>query len=103
MAQVVAQDPHSYLVNAAELTANPDGIHIDAASQRRFGIRYFQAFEQHQDVPDVLADEAVQLDQLYQRPESQQEKMYRLSRDFAFGQMSYADFIAQLTGKETSK
>lgn len=103
MAQVIAQDPHSYLVNAAELTANPDGIHIDAASQRRFGIRYFQAFEQHQDVPDVLADEAVQLDQLYQRPESQQEKMYRLSRDFAFGQMSYADFIAQLTGKETSK
>jgi len=103
MANVVAQDPHSYLVNAAELTANPDGIHIDAASQRRFGLRYYAAFANQGDVLAVLPDEAIQLEALYQRPETPQEKMYRLSRAFALGQMSYPEFIAQLTGEGTAK
>ncbi|WP_436667850.1 sialate O-acetylesterase [Latilactobacillus sakei] len=103
MANVVAQDPHSYLVNAAELTANPDGIHIDAASQRRFGLRYYAAFANQEDVLTVLPDEAIQLEALYQRPETPQEKMYRLSRAFALGQMSYPEFIAQLTGEGTAK
>lgn len=103
MANVVAQDPHSYLVNAAELTANPDGIHIDAASQRRFGLRYYAAFTNQEDVLAVLPDEAAQLEALYQRPETPQEKMYRLSRAFALGQMSYPEFIAQLTGEGTAK
>ncbi|SPS07206.1 sialate O-acetylesterase [Latilactobacillus sakei] len=97
MANVVAQDDHSYLVSAAELTANPDGIHIDAASQRRFGLRYYAAFTNQEDVLAVLPDEAAQLEALYQRPETPQEKMYRLSRAFALGQMSYPEFIAQLT------
>lgn len=103
MADVVAQDPHSYLVNATGLTANPDGIHIDAASQRGFGLRYYAAFANHADVLTALPDEAAQLEVLYQRPETPSEKMYRLSRDFALGQMSYPEFIAQLTNAGTAK
>lgn len=103
MANVVAQNPHSYLVNATGLTANPDGIHIDAASQRRFGLRYYAAFANHADVLTALPDEAAQLEVLYQRPETPSEKMYRLSRDFALGQMSYPEFIAQLTNAGTAK
>ncbi len=33
-----------YYVTAKGLTANPDGIHLDAVSQRKFGYRYFKAF-----------------------------------------------------------
>lgn len=103
MADVVAQDPSSYLVNATGLTANPDGIHIDAASQRRFGLRYYAAFANHADVLTALPDEVAQLADLYQRPETPPEKMYRLSRDFALGQMSYPEFIAQLTDAGPTK
>lgn len=38
------EQTNCYFVTAAELTANPDGIHINAVSQRKFGYRYFEAF-----------------------------------------------------------
>mgnify|MGYP006972147430 CR=1 FL=1 len=31
-------------MTAEGLTPNPDGIHMDAVSQRRFGVRYYEAF-----------------------------------------------------------
>ena len=34
-----------YFVTGEKLYANPDGIHINAESQRRFGIRYFEAYQ----------------------------------------------------------
>ncbi|PWS26213.1 acetylxylan esterase [Pedobacter yonginense] len=39
-------DPDCYFVPASGLTANPDLIHFDAKSQRRFGIRYFEAYDE---------------------------------------------------------
>ena len=41
----VESEPGCYLVSAEGLTSNPDGIHIDAVSQRRFGVRYYKAFK----------------------------------------------------------
>jgi hypothetical protein len=46
-----------YFITAAGLTSNPDFIHFDAVSQRKFGVRYFEAFHQHKHVLAPLADE----------------------------------------------
>lgn len=43
-----------YFVTASGLTSNPDGIHIDAISQRKFGLRYFEAFINKQHVLEPL-------------------------------------------------
>jgi hypothetical protein len=37
MSKVVAEEQNCYLVSAENLQANPDGIHINAESQRQFG------------------------------------------------------------------
>lgn len=42
-----------YFVSASGLTANPDLIHFDAASQRNFGIRYFEAFNERKNFLDL--------------------------------------------------
>jgi len=34
-----------YFVTASGLEGNPDGVHINAVSQRIFGLRYFEAFD----------------------------------------------------------
>lgn len=39
-----ATTPNCYFVTATGLTANPDGLHLNAGSQHLFGIRYFKAF-----------------------------------------------------------
>ncbi|WP_262916921.1 sialate O-acetylesterase [Chryseobacterium aahli] len=39
-----------YFVSASGLTANPDLIHFDAVSQRKLGIRYFDAFNERKNV-----------------------------------------------------
>lgn len=46
-----------YFVTASGLSANPDLIHINAASQRIFGIRYFEAFDKQKQVLKPLKDE----------------------------------------------
>lgn len=59
--------PHCYFVTAAGLTANPDEIHFNAASQRIFGIRYFNAFAHLTNIDAPLADENDQLRELHQQ------------------------------------
>ncbi len=46
-----------YFVTASGLTSNPDFIHFDAVSQRKFCVRYFEAFHQYKHVLAPLADE----------------------------------------------
>jgi hypothetical protein len=36
--------PNAYFVTARGLTANADGLHFDAVSQRKFGVPYFESF-----------------------------------------------------------
>ena len=44
------EQEYTYFATAEGLTPNPDGIHIDAVSQRRFGIRYYEAFSKPESV-----------------------------------------------------
>lgn len=39
-----------YYVTAAGLTSNPDHLHFNAVSLRRFGIRYFEAFDKRKNI-----------------------------------------------------
>lgn len=45
-----------YFVSAFGLTANSDLIHFDAASQRKFGLRYFEAFHEHKSILNPTKD-----------------------------------------------
>lgn len=55
--QFAKDHDHSYFVTAKGLTANSDNIHFDAVSLRKFGLRYFKAFEQKTDILGAVAGE----------------------------------------------
>lgn len=95
-------EENCYFVTAENLTANPDGIHINAISQRKFGIRYFVAFDQKQHVMAPLENEdmAVQIDG--DREHTMNEKIYLISHDFALGKMDFSDFMTKLQVIQTS-
>jgi hypothetical protein len=84
-----------YFVTASGLTSNPDGIHIDAISQRKFGVRYFEAFINKQHVLEPLLNENELISLHHARIHTKAEKMYLLSMDFALGKISYDEFGAQ--------
>lgn len=54
-----------YFVTASGLGANPDGIHINAISQRIFGMRFFEAYSNKQHVLEALAYESEYLNSIY--------------------------------------
>jgi hypothetical protein len=85
-----------YFVTASGLTANPDGIHLDAASQRTFGIRYFEAFDRLQNITTPITDENDLLQKIYERPLSKAGKVFLLENSFACGEMSLAELEMQL-------
>jgi hypothetical protein len=88
--------PNIYFVTAAGLTANPDQLHFDAASQRKFGIRYFDAFHHHKNVLRPVKGEEDTLNLIYNRPLSKTEQVALLENKFASGVISLADFELQL-------
>ena len=90
------EQDNCYFVTAVGLTSNPDGIHIDAVSQRKFGLRYFEAFSKKQHILEQLINENVLLELSYSRTYTKTEKMYINSMDFALGKISYDEFMAQV-------
>lgn len=88
------EQPNCYFVTAAELTANPDGIHINAVSQRKFGYRYFEAFSNKCHVLEPLRGEEQSLK--VERDYSKTEQIYLHSMDLALGKITYAEFEAQM-------
>lgn len=90
----VEQD-NCYFVTASGLTSNPDGIHIDAISQRKFGMRYFEAFSNKQHVLKPLINENELININNTRTHSKAEKIYIKSMDFALGKISYNEFESQ--------
>lgn len=90
------EQDNCYFVTASGLTSNPDGIHIDAVSQRKFGLRYFDAFLNKHHVLQPLGNENEILKLNYSRPNTKTEKIYIKSTEFACGKISYDEFIAQL-------
>lgn len=89
--------PNCYFITASGLTSNPDFIHIDAASQRIFGIRYFEAFDKHKHILEALNDEEKRVETINQRPLSETEKNGLLDLKFARGAISLEDYKMELS------
>ncbi|MBU4438822.1 MAG: sialate O-acetylesterase [Firmicutes bacterium] len=85
-----------YFVTASGLHGNPDGVHLNAVSQRIFGLRYFEAFEKLQHILEPLEGEnnAVNIDS--ERPLSKVERITQLETKFVKGDLSLEDYEAQL-------
>lgn len=90
------EQDHCYFVTAEGLTSNPDGIHIDAISQRKFGLRYFEAFSKKQHVLEPLSNENELVDLIHARTYTKTEKIYMETLDLAVGKISYGEFESQL-------
>ena len=63
-------------VTGKGLTANPDGIHINAVSQRVFGLRYFEAYRNRCHICEPLENEAETVERLLGRGHTKAEKTY---------------------------
>lgn len=88
------EQQNCYFVTAADLTANPDGIHLDAVSQRKFGYRYFEAFSKRCHVLEPIQGEEQSLK--VECDYSKTEQIYLHSMDLASGKITYAEFEAQM-------
>lgn len=87
---------NTYFVTAEGLTSNPDGIHMNAVSQRKFGIRYYEAFSKQKNVLKPIKNEIELLNICINKPYTKGEKMYLEMMDFALGKMTYEEFKTKL-------
>lgn len=91
-----SEQKNSYFVTAEELTSNPDGIHMNAISQRKFGIRYYEAFSKSNNVLSPVENEMELLDICINRPYTKGERMYLEMIEFALGKITYEKFVEKL-------
>lgn len=85
-----------YFSTAKELTANPDGIHLDAISQRKFGVRYYEAFARKTNVMNPLENELELLDSCMNAPHTKAEKTYLEMLELTLGKCSYEEFVERI-------
>jgi hypothetical protein len=93
--------PNSYFVDATGLTANEDGLHFDAISQRKFGIRYFESFLKRESVFTPLDNEDDLVKIVEERLLTTSERTSLLEIRFASGELSLKDYenqLASITG-----
>lgn len=86
------EQENSCFVTAEGLTPNPDGIHMDAVSQRRFGVRYYEAFVKSEHVLKPIENEMELLERCISGPHTKREKMYLAMAEFAAGKMTDEEF-----------
>ena len=90
-----------------ELNPNPDGIHINAESQRRFGIRYFEAYRTKSNVDRPLDNETELVKAYCEKEQTIAEKRYRALEQFTLGKGSMEEvmkfFWLRLAGDENGK
>ena len=86
------EQENSCFVTAEGLTPNPDGIHMDAVSQRRFGVRYYEAFVKREHVLKPIDNEMELLARCISGPHTKREKMYLAMAEFAAGKMTDEEF-----------
>lgn len=92
--------PNCYFVTAAGLSANPDDLHFDAISLRRFGVRYFYAWHNRINVVEPLAEEGAVIDAITLRPLTKSENITLLKNSFAMGLLSVKDFESAIVEAE---
>lgn len=86
------EQENSCFVTAEGLIPNPDGIHMDAVSQRRFGVRYYEAFVKREHVLKPIENEMELLERCISGPHTKREKMYLAMAEFAAGKMTDEEF-----------
>jgi Domain of unknown function (DUF303). len=91
-----SEQKNTYFVTAEELTSNPDGIHMNATSQRRFGVRYYEAFSKRNNVLSPMENEMELLGLCINRPHTKGEKMYLETMEFALGKITYEMFLEKV-------
>ncbi|QWC23644.1 sialate O-acetylesterase [Bacillus haikouensis] len=97
LSRVAHTEKNCYFVTSKGLTANPDGIHIDAVSQRKFGLRYYEAFSKETHVLDRLEIEEEWIENLTKRELTKNEQIFVQSTKFALGQLSFEDFSLNIS------
>lgn len=90
---------NTYIVSSQLLTSNPDGIHMDAVSLRRFGLRYYAAFKEQKNVDEPLKNEMDMVMAIESRTLTPNETMHDLTTKLAEGKIDYQTFTESLTGK----
>lgn len=87
---------HCYYVTGSGLNANPDGIHIDATSQRILGMRYFAAFNNKMHITEPLVEEDKAEMLLYKTNYTKNEQMYQLVEAFSKSEINFETFVAEV-------
>ena len=82
-----------YFVTGEKLYSNPDGIHINAESQRRFGIRYFEAYQTKSNVNKPLDGEAEIVKACCKKEHTIAEKRYITFEQFTLGKCSLEEVM----------
>ncbi|MGK9119791.1 sialate O-acetylesterase [Olivibacter jilunii] len=82
-----------YYVTAEGLTANPDGIHHDAMSQRIFGIRYYEAYLKNKHIYEPLPNEKELVEKCHNRVNTLAEKRYMALEKFTLGEITYEELM----------
>ena len=89
----VENNRNCYFVIGEKLYPNPDGIHINAESQRRFGIRYFKAYQTKSSIVEPLDNEENMVKELYEREYTMAEKRYITLEQFTLGKSSMEEVL----------
>lgn len=89
----VENNRNCYFVTGEKLYPNPDGIHINAESQRRFGIRYFKAYQTKSSIVEPLDNEENMVKELYEREYTMAEKRYITLQQFTLGKSSMEEVM----------
>ena len=89
----VENNRNCYFVTGEKLYPNLDGIHINAESQRRFGIRYFKAYQTKSSIVEPLDNEENMVKELYEREYTMAEKRYITLEQFTLGKSSMEEVM----------
>lgn len=103
LSKVAHTEKNCYFVTSKGLTANPDGIHIDALSQRKFGLRYYEAFSKQKHVLDMLDIEHEWIEKVAKRELTKSERIFVQSTKFALGQLSFQEFSINISNINEGK
>ncbi|MCM3706504.1 MULTISPECIES: sialate O-acetylesterase [Cytobacillus] len=99
LSKVAHSEKNCYFVTSRGLTANPDGIHTDAVSQRKFGLRYYEAFSKQKHVLDSLDLEEEWIEKAAKRELTKNEQIFVESTKFALGEMTFEEFSKAVSHK----
>ncbi|MGW7900754.1 sialate O-acetylesterase [Staphylococcus shinii] len=94
--QTAEEKDNCYYVTAEGLTSNSDAIHINAISQRLFGIRYYQAFAKSEHVVHPLPEETQADILLHKQEQTKNEELYMLVAQFSKNEITYENFIKSM-------